>query len=58
MALNFRPHDLARRPVTGQAFLGAPETSITGLNPPGGERPQPDGLLRNNAGGMNEHTTV
>jgi hypothetical protein len=36
----------------------APEASITELNPPGGERLQPDGLLRNNAGGMNEHTTV
>ena len=42
-ALNFRPSDLARRPVTGQAFLGAPETSIIELNPPGGERLQPDG---------------
>jgi hypothetical protein len=28
-ALNLRPSDLARRPVTGQTFLGAPETSIT-----------------------------
>jgi hypothetical protein len=42
-ALNFRPGDLARRPVTGQAFLGAPEASIIELNPSGGERIQPDG---------------
>jgi hypothetical protein len=28
--LNLRPRDLARGPVTQQAFLRAPETSITG----------------------------
>jgi len=42
-ALHSRPRDLAQRPVTQRAFLGAPENSITGRSRPGEVRLRPDG---------------